>query len=64
MNDEYLREAHMNISSVTSPDTTTPLAPADLGRIMTLSLSENGMDRMTVSQVEETLACSALTAHF
>lgn len=50
--------------STTSTDRTMPLATADLSRIMTLTLPQVGMDRMTAPRVEETLACSALTAHF
>jgi len=53
-----------NVSSTTHAGTTGTLSTADLSRIMTLTLPEVGMDRMTVPQVEETLSCSALTAHF
>ncbi|MER6626069.1 hypothetical protein [Streptomyces sp. NPDC000931] len=48
----------------TSTDLTTQLTTSDLNRIMTLTLPLVGMDRMTAPRVEETLACSALTAHF
>jgi hypothetical protein len=48
----------------TSVDRSTHLATADLSRIMTLTLPQVGMDRMTLPRVEETLACSALTAHY
>lgn len=51
-------------SLTTSTDRTTQLTTADLSRIMTLTLPQVGMDRMTAPRVEETLACSALTAHF
>lgn len=52
----------MSIDAVTT--TQSPLSLSDLRRIMTLTLPQVGMDRMTLPQVEETLACSALTAHF
>lgn len=52
----------MSIDAVTT--TQLPLNLSDLGRIMTLTLPQVGMDRMTPPRVEETLACSALTAHF
>ncbi|MFD6096628.1 hypothetical protein ACOQFV_02370 [Nocardiopsis changdeensis] len=51
-------------SLTTSTDHTTQLTTADLGRIMTLTLPQVGMDRMTMPRVEETLSCSALTAHY
>ncbi|GHC83867.1 hypothetical protein GCM10007079_25340 [Nocardiopsis terrae] len=54
----------MNINSTTAPAAPMPFTTTDLSRIMTLTLPELGMDRMTVPQVEETLSCSALTAHF
>ena len=48
----------------TDSTTQMPLNTSDLSRIMTLTLPQVGMDRMTAPRVEETLACSALTAHF
>lgn len=59
---EITWKAHMSID--TDSTTQTPLNLSDLSRIMTLTLPQVGMDRMTLPQVEETLACSALTAHF
>ncbi|MEV6823111.1 hypothetical protein AB0M72_30625 [Nocardiopsis dassonvillei] len=47
-------------------DTTGPTTSdlTELAAVMTRTLPQAGMDRMTLPQVEETLACSALTAHF
>lgn len=47
-------------------DTTDPTTCdlIELADVMTRTLPQVGMDRMTHPQVEETLACSALTAHF
>lgn len=52
----------MSIDAVST--TQSPLNLSDISRVMTLTLPQVGMDRMTLPQVEETLACSALTAHF
>ncbi|MEU3229766.1 hypothetical protein [Nocardiopsis alba] len=61
-----MRKGQMNINanSMTSIDSKMYLPITELSRIMTLTLPQIGMDRMTVPRVEETLACSALTAHF
>lgn len=47
-------------------DTTEPTTSdlSELAAVMTRTLPQAGMDRMTLPQVEETLSCSALTAHF
>ncbi|MFB8763931.1 hypothetical protein ACIQFP_16600 [Nocardiopsis alba] len=55
---------NINANSMTSIDSKMYLPITELSRIMTLTLPQIGMDRMTVPRVEETLACSALTAHF
>ncbi|MES0836947.1 hypothetical protein [Nocardiopsis tropica] len=51
-------------SLTTSTYRTTQLTTVDLSRIMTLTLHQASMDRMTVPRAEKTLAHSALTAHF
>lgn len=47
-------------------DTTEPTTCdlTELVDVITRTLPQVGMDRMTQPQVEETLSCSALTAHF
>ncbi|WP_197285688.1 hypothetical protein [Nocardiopsis sp. NRRL B-16309] len=50
------------MDAITQGPTTSDLA--ELTAIMTRTLPQLGMDRMTAPQVEETLSCSALTAHY
>lgn len=48
----------------TNGSATSTFDLTELAAVMTRTLPQIGMDRMTVPQVEETLACSAITAHF
>ncbi|SHJ91640.1 hypothetical protein SAMN05421803_11197 [Nocardiopsis flavescens] len=50
------------MNTQTNAPNTTDLT--ELAVVMARTLPQIGMDRMTVPQVEETLSCSALTAHY
>lgn len=50
------------MNTETTDSTTSDLT--ELADVMTRTLPQVGMDRMTQPEVEETLACSAITAHF
>lgn len=57
--DDLLREA----GGFTNDASRAGSDPAMLGQIMTKSLPDRGLDRMTATGVESVLCTSALTAH-